>query len=146
MKINKISMALMAAASLLAVSPAVYAQTTDTNKPAGEAPALRPRGGRGPTLESIDKAVTLTDAQKPKVQSALDDLTAAMKDARAADQADRRTKTTAARDDFSKKMKDTLTPEQYTKFQAMPQPGRRNAGAGGGGNGGAAGTPPPAAN
>ena len=145
MKINKLSMALMAAASLLAVSPAVYAQTTDTNKPASETPAPRPRGG-APTLESIDKAVTLTDAQKPKVQSALDDLTAAMKDARAADQADRRTKMTAARDDFSKKMKDILTPEQYTKFQAMPQPGRRNAGAGGGGNGGGAGAPPPAAN
>jgi Spy/CpxP family protein refolding chaperone len=100
------------------------------------------------TVESIDKAVTLTDAQKPKVKVAVDDLTSAMQAARSADQSERRTKMTAARDDFDKKMKDILTPEQYTKFQAMPRGGRRGQGGGGaggnGGGGGGGGNPPPA--
>jgi hypothetical protein len=104
---------------------------TDTNKPAGEAPA-RPRGGMV-TIESIDKAVTLTDAEKPKVKSALEDLNKAMTDARAADQSERRTKMMAARDDFDKKMKEILTEDQYTKFKAMPRGGGRRNGGGGGG-------------
>lgn len=136
MKINKLSMALIAAASLLTVSPAVNAQTNEN----GAAPAAPARRGRGPTVESIDKAVTLTDAEKPKVKDAVDAYNAAMQDARSADPADRRTKTTAARDDFDKKMKDILTADQYTKFQAMPRGGRRGgAGGAGGGAGGAGG-------
>ena len=138
MKINKISMAIMAATAVLAVSPAVRAQTTDTNKPAGEAPA-RPRGGML-TVEAVDKAVTLTDAEKPKVKTALEEFNKAAQEARAGDQADIRTKMTAARDDLDKKMKDILTADQYTKFKAMPRRGGgRNAG---GGAGGAPATPP----
>jgi periplasmic protein CpxP/Spy len=128
MKINKMVMAIIAATAVLAVSPAVLAQT-DTNKPAGEAPA-RPRMG-GPTVEQIDKVVSLTDEQKPKVKAALEELRKNMEEARSADQSERRTKMTAAREDFNKKMKEILTPEQYTKFEAMPR-GRRG-GAGGGG-------------
>jgi Spy/CpxP family protein refolding chaperone len=141
MKINNISMAIIAAASLLAVSPAANAQAPQTNNAGGAAAPARPRGG-GMTVESIDKAVTLTDAQKPKVKTAVDELNSAVQEARNADQSERRTKMTAARDDFNKKMKDILTPEQYTKFEAMPRPGRR--GQGGGGAGGGGGTPPPA--
>ena len=132
MKINKLSMALVMAASLLAVTP--LAQAQETNAPA--APA-RPRGGRGPTLESIDKAVTLTDAEKPKVQAALDELNTAIQAAREGDQSEARTKMRTAREDFNKKLKGILTPEQYAK---LPQPGARRGGAAGGG----AGTPPPA--
>jgi Spy/CpxP family protein refolding chaperone len=132
MKINKITMAIIAAAGLLAACPAVHAQTNGAAAPATRAP----RGG-GMTLDSIDKAVTLTEAQKPKVQAALDDVTKARKDA----QGDR-TKMTEARTAFNAKMKEILTPEQYTKFEAMPRPGgRRNAG---GGAGGAAPANPPA--
>ncbi|HEX4263396.1 MAG TPA: hypothetical protein VH597_03570 [Verrucomicrobiae bacterium] len=133
MKIKNISMAIIAAAAMLAVCPAVHAQT-DTNMPAGG--GARARAGRGgPTMDTIDKAVTLTDAQKPKVKDALDQLTTATTAARDADQSERRTKMTAARDDFNKKMKDILTPDQYTKFEAMPRGGRRG-GAGGGNAGG----------
>jgi periplasmic protein CpxP/Spy len=138
MKITKISLAIMAATAVLAVSPAVRAQTTDTNKPAGEAPA-RPRGGML-TVEAVDKAVTLTDAEKPKVKTALEEFTKAATEARAADQSERRTKMTAAREDLDKKMKDILTPDQFTKFQAMPRGGRRAGG------GGAAATPAPGGN
>jgi protein CpxP len=136
MKIKNISMAIIAAAAMLAVCPAVHAQT-DTNAPAGGG-ARAPRG-RGPTLDSIDKAVTLTADEKPKVQTALDQLTSAMTAARNADQDERRTKMTAAREDFDKQMKAILTPDQYTKFQAMPRPGGRRNGGGGGGGGAATG-------
>jgi len=139
MKINKISMAIMAATAVLAVSPAVRAQTTDTNKPAGEAPA-RPRGGGMLTVEAVDKAVTLTDAEKPKVKDALEEFSKAMAEVRQADQSERAAKRTAAMDALDKKMKDILTPDQYTKFKAMPRRGGgRNAG---GGAGGAPATPP----
>src|SRR6185437_6011802 len=135
MKINKTIMAVIAAAGVLTVCPTVHAQDATTNTPPAQT-TPRPRRG-GPTLESIDKAVTLTDDQKPKVKSALEDLNKEMEDARNADQDDRRTKMQTAREDFNKKMKDILTPDQYTKFQAMPRGGRRGgAGGGGGGNGG----------
>ena len=130
MKINKFLMGMIAAAAMLAVCPAVHAQT-DTNKPAAGARANR---GRGPTVESIDKAVTLTDEQKPKVKAALEQLTTAMTAARDADQSERREKMTSAREAFNKQMKEILTPEQYTKFQAMPRRGGGGANAQPGGN------------
>lgn len=100
------------------------------------------------TVETLDKAVTLTDAEKPKVKTALEAYTKAFEEARQADQSERRTKMMAARTDLDKKMKEILTPEQYTKYEAMPgRGGRRGQGGaggggrtrGGGGAGGAAG-------
>lgn len=138
MKINKLSMALVAAASLLAVSP--LAQAQETNAPA--APA-RPRGmSVEAQMDRIDKAVTLTDAEKPKVKAALEEQSAAVQAARDGDQSEMRSKMKDAREAFNKKMKDILTPDQYTKFEAMPRPGRRaggNAGGGGAAGGGAGG-------
>jgi periplasmic protein CpxP/Spy len=136
MKITKISMAIIAATAVLAISPAVMAQSTNQAAPGAQAPR---GGGRTNmmTVESIDKAVTLTDAEKPKVKTALEEYTKAATEARQADQSERRTKMTAAVTDLDKKMKEILTPDQYTKFQAMPRPGRRGqGGGGGGGNGG----------
>ena len=139
MKINKVSMAIIAAAAVMAVSPAVMAQTT--NQAAGGAAAAG-GGGRGGartnmmTVETLDKAVTLTDAEKPKVKSALEDYYKALTEARAADQSERRTKMTAARTDLNKKMKEILTPDQYTKYEATSGRGGRN---GGGRNRGGAG-------
>jgi len=143
MKISKISMAIIATAAVMAVSPAVFAQA-DTNKPAGETqpPRAGGRGGMQLTVESIDKAVTLTDAEKPKVKEAVEEFNKAIQEARSADQQDRRTKMGEAREAFNKKMKEILTPEQYTKFEAMPRGGRNrggggaNAGGAGAGNGG----------
>src|SRR5215469_5792268 len=110
MKINKLSMALVAVASLLAVSPLAQAQETN-------APAARPRGG-GMSVESqmdrIDKAVTLTDAQKPKVKAAVEKEVAAYQASRdESDRSARQEKMKTAREDFNKSMKDILTPEQY---------------------------------
>jgi len=144
MKINKVSMAIIAATAVLAISPAVLAQSTN-QAPGGAAAAGGPGGGRGArnalTMETLDKAVTLTDAEKPKVKTALEAYTKASEEARQADQAERRTKMTAAQTDLDKKLKEILTPEQYTKYEAMPKPGRRGGrgGAGGGGGGRAGG-------
>jgi protein CpxP len=138
MKISKISMAIIVATAVLAASPAVFAQA-DTNTPAAGAQPPR-AGGRGGmiTIEAIDKAVTLTDAEKPKVKEALEEYTKAATEARNAEQADRRTKMTAAREALDKKLKEILTADQFTKYQAMPrQGGQRRNGAGGAGGGGA---------
>jgi uncharacterized protein (DUF2147 family) len=144
MKINKISMAIMAASAVLAISPTVRAQMADTNKPAGETqPPRANRGGMQLTVEALDKAVTLTDAEKPKVKDAIDEFNKARTDARAGDQSDMRTKMTAAREALDKKMKEILTPDQFTKYQAMPGRGgqRRGAGGAGGGAGGGGNAP-----
>jgi len=143
MKINKVSMAIIAATALLAVSPAVLAQST--NQAAGGAG----RGGFGGrtnqlSVESLDKVVALTDAEKPKVKTALEEYNKAMADARQADQSERRTKYMAAQQDLDKKLKGILTDEQYKKYEAMPgrRGGRNRSGQGGragrnGGGGGA---------
>lgn len=148
MKINKVSMAIFAATAILAVSPAVMAQTNQAPGAGAGAGAGGPggragRGGNALTVEAVDKAVTLTEAEKPKVKSALEAYTKSLEEARQADQSERRTKMTAARTDLDKKMKEILTPEQYTKYEAMPgrQGGRRGNrnGGGAGGAGGAGG-------
>ena len=137
-------MAIIAATAILAVSPAVMAQTTNQAPGAGAgAGPGGPGGGRGArnqlSVDTIDKAVTLTEAEKPKVKTAVEAYTKAVQDARGGDQADMRTKMTAARTDLDKKMKEILTPEQYTKYEAMPgrqgRGGRRGQGGGGAGGG-----------
>src|SRR5690348_7774807 len=127
MKINKILMAVAVATAVLAVSPAVLAQSTNE---AGGGARAGAGGGRGMggrtnqlTLESLDKALALTDAEKPKVKTALEEHTKAMAEARQADQSERRAKYTAAQEDLDKKLKGILTEEQYKKYEAM-RPGR----------------------
>ena len=142
MKINKISMAIIAAAAVMAISPAVMAQAT--NQAAGGGAGAGGRGGFGGrtnavTVETLNKTLTLTDAEKPKVKSALEEYNKAVAEARQADQSERRTKMMAARTDLNKKMKEILTPEQYTKYEAMPGRGGRNGGRNRGGAGGGAG-------
>lgn len=76
------------------------------------------------TLDLIDNAVTLTDAQKPKVKAVLDELTQLRQEVRNADPSQRRTKILAATQAYATAMKEILTPDQYTKFQAMASPRR----------------------
>lgn len=151
MKINKVSMAIIVATAMLAVSPAVLAQSTNQ---AGGGARAGAGGGRGfggrtnqLTVESLDKVVALTDTEKPKVKTALEAYTKAMTEARQADQSERRTKYMAAQQDLDKKLKEILTEDQYKKYEAMPgrrggrngQGGRAGRNGGGGGAGGGAG-------
>jgi len=153
MKSNKL-IAMLAVGGLLALSPALFA--ADTNTPPATPPAAPPAGGppgggmrgrmMGPTIEQLTTNLDLTADEVPKVTAVLDDQKKQMADLRAdttMSQDDRRTKMTAIRTDVMAKMKDILTPDQFTKYQKMTQRGGRRGGGGGGGGGG--GNPPPAA-
>lgn len=70
-------------------------------------------------LDALDKALALTDAQKPQVSAALDELTAARQQARNLAPLDRRNRTLAAAQTLDAKMKQILTPDQYKKFQSV---------------------------
>jgi Spy/CpxP family protein refolding chaperone len=101
-------------------------------------------GGGGMRMTSdqrvarVDAAVTLTDDQKTKVKAIYDADMKKMQDMRAAQDPDMMTKMQAMRADENKQIRALLTPDQQTKFDAMPQ--GRGPGGGGGGMGG----PPPA--
>jgi len=94
-------------------------------------------------VANLDKAVTLTDDQKPKVLAIYTAEAKARQDMMTAQDPDMRTKFMAMRTKDRADIRALLTPDQQTKFDAMPQGGR---GGGGGGQGGpGAGGPPPAA-
>jgi protein CpxP len=100
-------------------------------------------GGRGmrtpdQQVAALDTAVTLTADQKTKVLAIYTADAKKMADLRAAQDPDMRTKMTTMRNDEKTAIRALLTPDQQTKFDAMPAPGR------GGGGGGAPPTPPPA--
>ena len=88
-------------------------------------------------VERLDTAVTLTADQKTKVKAIYDADQKKMEDMRSAQDPDMMTKMQAMRADENKQIRALLTPEQQTKFDAIPQ-GRRGGGGGMGGGGGAA--------
>ena len=88
-------------------------------------------------VERLDTAVTLTADQKTKVKAIYDADMKKMQDLMQAQDPDMRTKMQAMRADENKQIRALLTPEQQTKFDAMPQ-GRGPGGGGGMGGGGAA--------
>ena len=127
MKLNKLSMiVVLAVGSLLACTTLATAQETNTPPP---------KGKRGmPTVEQqtdmMKQRLNLTDEQVPKVKAALEDRNKQMAEIRQMPQGDeRREKMAALREEQSKKMKEILTPEQYTKYQSMLQ-GKKGGGGG----------------
>ncbi len=119
MRTNKFRLiATMALGALLACGTAVMAQDNKESK-GGK------RGGMSAEerLQAMTDTLKLTDEQKPKVKAALEDTQTKMQDARSAPQDERREKFQAIRTDEAKKMKEILTPEQYTKYEEM-RPGR----------------------
>jgi len=113
-------------------------------------PMMAPGGGgggmRGMTsdqrVERLDAAVTLTADQKTKVKAIYDADQKKMEDMRnsGGDMQSMMPKIQEMRADENKQIRALLTPEQQTKFDAMPQ-GRGRGGMGGGGNAGG-GAPP----
>lgn len=96
-------------------------------------------GGRrgGPTPEQQiarleEGGVHLTADQKTKVTAIY---TKAAADMQAVPQEERREKGQAIRAAADKEVRALLTPEQQTKFDALPPPARGGRGPGGGGNG-----------
>jgi periplasmic protein CpxP/Spy len=72
-------------------------------------------------MERLDKELTLTDAQKPKVKALLEETDKKMKGLRDVAQDERQAKGKEIRDEQNKKMKEILTADQYTKYEAAMQ-------------------------
>lgn len=134
--------AALVAGTVLAADFAAIAQDSSTNKPPAGA---RPPGGRGRmNFDYISTQLALTDDQKPKVKTILDDMQKKMNGVRTDDSlqaADKRAKFREIRDNVTTQLKDVLTDEQFQKWQKMMQGTRR--GPGGPPPAGGA-TPPPA--
>jgi periplasmic protein CpxP/Spy len=135
--------AALAACALITGGSSLLAQNS-TNPPSAGGPPGGGMRGRGPSLEQLSKDLDLTDDQKTKVKAALDALKQEITELRAdtsLSQEDRRAKMKTIRDEFTAKLKDILTPDQFAKWQKMSQhmhhmpPGVENGG----------GTPPPVA-
>ncbi|HET7623655.1 MAG TPA: hypothetical protein VFM25_00200 [Verrucomicrobiae bacterium] len=131
------TMAVIAIAGLLALSPSLRAQTS-TNNTTGR------RGMRGMSVETqmtrLDEQLKLTDEQKPKVKAVLEDQNKKMQELfgdSSVSREDRRTKMQSIREDSNKKLKEILTSDQYKKYQDYEKErrnrrgGRRNNGGGG---------------
>jgi periplasmic protein CpxP/Spy len=112
----------------LAVLPALSL----AQPPAGGGGQGGRRGGMPPEqrVAQIDEAVKLTAEQKTKITAIY---AKAASDSQALSQEERREKGQAIRTAADKEVRALLTPEQQTKFDAIPAPARR--GPGGGGNG-----------
>lgn len=125
MRTNKLRLiATMALGAVLVCGTAVMAQDNKESK----------GGRRGMSTEERLQAMTdtlkLTDEQKPKVKAALEDTQSKMQEARSAPQDERREKFQTIRTEEAKKMKEILTPEQYTKYEDMrPMRGGKKKGA-----------------
>lgn len=111
--------AALAASALLAGVSSLRAQDA-TNVP----PAVQ-HGMKG--RQDIAKALDLTDDQKPKVKAILKDSMDKRKALREDDTLtpeDKKDKAKIIQDDTNAKMKAVLTPEQFTKYQAMTKHAR----------------------
>jgi Spy/CpxP family protein refolding chaperone len=130
MKLTKtFALAALVAGSLLAGNTALQAQD-NTNTPPASAPPASGMKGRGLNFDAISKQLELTDDQKPKVKTVIDDLTQKQRDLRAdttVAMADKRAKAKELRDAATAKLKDILTPEQLTKWEKMSQRQRPQA-------------------
>jgi periplasmic protein CpxP/Spy len=117
---SKLSLiAAMALGGLVACSTLVTAQDA-TNAPA------RRGGKRGMSpeqmLERYTEQLSLTDAQKPKVKAVLEDSMQKRRELfrdSTLDQQQKREKFQGVMEAQNKKMKEILTPDQYTKYQEM---------------------------
>jgi len=165
MKITKpLMITALVAGNLLVWDLALHAQDA-TNAPppappAGGPPPGGPPGGPGmrgrPNFDMIAQQLNLTDDQKPKFRSIMESRTQKIRDLRqdpataSLSPEDRAAKMKAIQDESEAQMKGLLTPEQFDKWQKMPQPGMRGRRMGpppGGPNAGGTNAPvPPPAN
>lgn len=123
MKVTRINLlAALVAGALFATIPMAHAQETKERK---EAPKREGRGGGAEAMkERLDKMAVelkLTEEQKKKVGAALKAQTEKMRELRAqggTPEANRE-KFRGLREDLNKKMKEILTAEQFTKWEAQ---------------------------
>lgn len=161
MKVTKpLIITALVAGNLLAWNLALHAQdatnTPPPPPPAGGPPPGGSPGGPGmrgrPNLDTIAQQLNLTDDQKPKFRSIMESQMQKMRELRqnpdfaSLSPEDRRAKLKAIQDDTAAQMKTLLTPEQFEKWQKMPQMGARGRRMGpppGAENAGGTNAPPP---
>ncbi len=122
MKLTKtFALAALVAGSLIAGSTALQAQDNTNTPPAGGPPA----GFRGrPNLDQIAKELDLTDTQKAKFKTIMEDQQTKMKALRtdtSLSQEDKRAKAKELRADTQAQIKALLTPDQLVKWQQHTQ-------------------------
>lgn len=118
MKLSKTSLAIATLSALLAISS--QAQAQNTNHPARQRPGAGATRSADVQMDRLSKALTLTEDQKPKVKSILDDQMKKMRELRsdsASTPEDRRSKTQSIREETDKKMKEVLSAEQFKKYE-----------------------------
>src|SRR5262249_34278043 len=137
MRLNKSSLAVVLTLGGL-VACLNYATAQDSKE--GKAP---PPGGKRnmpsvqERLDKMSEELKLTDDQKPKVKAVMEDAGKKMQEIRSDSSLDRdkrREKFEEMRKEETKKMKEILTPDQYTKWEKMREqmrPGRGPGGPGG---------------
>jgi periplasmic protein CpxP/Spy len=115
--------AALALGGLLAFSTIAMAQ--DTGKDAK-------KGKRGfsaeQRLERMSTELKLTDEQKPKVKTVLEESSKKMQGLRDVPQDERRTKMQEIRDEENKKLKEILTPDQQEKYKKMQEEMKKSFG------------------
>ena len=134
MKVTRISLfAALVAGALFAAVPMSHAQETKERK---EAPKREGRGGGAEAMkERLDKMAVdlkLTEEQKKKVGEAMKVQTEKMRELRAqgGTPEDNREKFRGLREDLNKKLKEILTAEQFTKWEAQRPQSRGKDGTG----------------
>lgn len=132
MKLSRLSLAVLAASSLLSLAPSVRAEDPAAPTPP---PARRAGGGRMSAeaqLKDLTEKLTLTAEQQPKVKAVLEEQIKARQAARDLTTAEERpAKMKAMREENTKKMKEILTADQFTKYEEIQktQRGPRSPGA-----------------
>ena len=133
MRLNKSSLAVVLTLGGL-VACLNYATAQDSKE--GKAP---PPGGKRnmpsvqERLDKMSEELKLTDDQKPKVKTVLEDSDKKMQEIRrdsSLSREDRMAKMQPIMEEQDKKMKEILTADQYKKYEEMPKPGRGGKGGG----------------
>jgi periplasmic protein CpxP/Spy len=147
MKSQKLGLiAAIALGGLMACGPIARAQdSTNTPPPAGGDNANPRPPRRGNPMQAILAKLDLTADQKEKIKPIMSDVRekmTALREDTSLSREDRRDKMKTINDAADAKLKEILTPDQYTKFLDLRKQmmGRRPGGPAGGA------TPPPASN
>ncbi len=130
MKLNKtLALAALIAGNLLAVGSIAQAQDSTTpTTPAPTGGGARQRGMM--SVDFLAKRLALTDDEKTNVAAALADNRQKMRDLRqdtSLSNEDKRAQAKQLREDLNAKMKDILTPDQYTQWLKINTVHRRPA-------------------
>jgi periplasmic protein CpxP/Spy len=123
MKVNRMTLiTALALGGWLMLNPAGFAQdATNATPPPGGPPGPGMRG-RGPNFDMIAQQLNLTDDQKPKVKTILDDQRQKMRDLRQNEDLsrdDRMAQMKSIREDTDAKLKAVLTSDQFEQWQKM---------------------------